>query len=52
MKEKHPKGQVLKCNGHVGMAHTINLKDFSKMKEVSSEMKNKHKDIFSLETPK
>ena len=48
VKEIFPNGQVLKCGGHVGRAHTNNLKDFSKMKEFSSEMKRKYKDKFPL----
>ena len=41
------------CGGHVGRAHTNNLKEAAKKKEFSTDIKKKYKDKFpSIETVK
>lgn len=39
----HPAGKVYKCGGHVGRAHSNNLKEVAKKKEFSEHMKSKYK---------
>ncbi|XP_028516281.1 uncharacterized protein LOC110243876, partial [Exaiptasia diaphana] len=41
--EHHPGGKVYKCGGHVGRAHTNNLKEAAKRKSFSATMIAKHK---------
>ena len=49
----HPTAKVYKCGGHVGRAHTNNLKEAAKKKEFSEDMKRKYKEKFpSIETMK
>ena len=44
--QHHPTGKVYKCGGHVGRAHTNNLKEAAKRKEFSDEVKSKYKEKF------
>lgn len=49
----HPTAKVYVCGGHVGRAHTNNLKEAAKKKEFSADIKNKYNDKFpSIETVK
>ena len=49
----HPTGKVYKCGGHVGRAHTNNLREAAKRKEFSEDMKSKYKAKFpEIETAK
>jgi hypothetical protein len=41
VKLHHPNANVYKCGGHVGRAHTNNLKEMAKKKECSADMKKK-----------
>ena len=45
--EHHSNSKVYKCGGHVGCAHTNNLKEPAKKKEFSKEVAQKFKDKFS-----
>ena len=44
--EHHSNRKVYKCGGHVGRAHTNNLKEAAKKKEVSNDIAQKFKDKF------
>ena len=44
--EHHSKSKVYKCGGHVGRAHTNNLKEAAKKKEFSKDIAQKFKDKF------
>lgn len=49
----HPAGKVYNCRGHVGRAHSHNLKQAAKKKEFSEDMKSKYKAKFpEIETVK
>ena len=49
----HPAGKVYKCGGHVGRAHSNNLREAAKKKEFSEDMKSKYKAKFpEIETAK
>lgn len=46
-------GKVYKCGGHVGRAHSNNLREAAKKKEFSEDMKSKYKGTFpEIETAK
>lgn len=42
----HPEGKIYKCGGHVGQAHYNQLKEASKKKKLSIDIKNKYKEKF------
>ena len=42
----HPEGKIYKCGGHVGRAHYNQLKEASKKKQFSTDIKNKYKEKF------
>ena len=44
--EHHSNSTVYKCGGHVGRAHTNNLKEAAKKKEFSNDIAQKFKDKF------
>ena len=44
--EYHSNSKVYKCGGHVGRAHTNNLKEAAKKKEFSNDIAQKFKDKF------
>ena len=49
----HPNGKVYKCGGHVGRAHTNNLKEAAKKKKFSAATKSQFKEKFpQIETAK
>ena len=53
VKRHHPNGKVYKCGGHVDRAHTNNLKEAAKKKQVSAATKSQFKDKFpQVETAK
>ena len=46
VKRYHPEGQIYKCGGHVGRAHYNQLKEASKKKVFSADIKAKYKEKF------
>ena len=46
LKKQFPEAKVYKCGGHVGRAHTNNLKEAAKKKHFANEVVRKHKDRF------
>ena len=46
VEKHHGKGKVFKCGGHVGRAHTNNLKEAAKLKQFSETVKQRHREQF------